>query len=168
MRFRLRLFDAKKDRPLLEDLTRMLHTAYRPLAERGMRYLATHQAPHVTASRLSKGEGYVGFVGETLMATASLVRSDANEPCEWYQRPNVFFFTQFAVDQAFQGHGYGQQILDFLENRARESGAEELALDTSERASDLIAMYRRRDYRFVQEANWSATNYKSVVLSKAL
>jgi len=46
--------------------------------------------------------------------------------------------------------------------------AGEVALDTSEHASHLIALYTRRGYRFVEHVRWDTVNYRSVVLSKAL
>jgi GNAT superfamily N-acetyltransferase len=37
--------------------------------------------------------------------------------------------------------GIGSRLMELVEVRAREMGAAELALDTSERANDLITMY---------------------------
>ncbi len=47
-------------------------------------------------------------------------------------------------------------------------GASQVALVTSEQATDLIAWYGLRGYRHVQEVDWKVTNYRSVVLSKPL
>jgi hypothetical protein len=56
----------------------------------------------------------------------------------------------------------------WVEARAREKGIAELALDTSEHAEALIAMYTRRGYRFIEYARWKSVNYRSVILSKRL
>ena len=77
-------------------------------------------------------------------------------------------FTQFAVRTNLQGRGLGTQVMNFIENRAAELGVEYLALDTSERAFDLIEMYKKRGYLEVAKHSWDFTNYKSVVLSKKL
>lgn len=79
--FRIEKYDENKHGHLIEELTKMLHSAYRPLAEKGMKYLA---------------------------------------------------------------------------------------LDTSEHAHQLISMYKKLNYRFIEYANWNVTNYRSVVLSKEL
>jgi hypothetical protein len=58
--------------------------------------------------------------------------------------------------------------MDFVEHHAACDGAHEMALDTSEHAHHLIEIYKNRGYRFVEYAQWSVTNYRSVVLSKSL
>jgi hypothetical protein len=58
--------------------------------------------------------------------------------------------------------------MGIAEARAREKGVAELALDTSEHAEGLIAMYKRRGYRFIEYAQWDSVNYRSVILSKRL
>ena len=59
--------------------------------------------------------------------------------------------------------------MDLVERRARELGAQELALDTAEGASDLLRMYEARGYRFIEEVDWRpTTNYRSRLLSLRL
>ena len=50
-------------------------------------------------------------------------------------------FHQFAVDPAQKGRGLGKRLLELCFERARETGAEELALDTAEPAAELRRMY---------------------------
>lgn len=153
---------------LVEPLTELLHLCYKPLAERGMRYLATHQSPDVTRERLLSGDSFLGFSGDRLVSTVTLKFTRPDSLCAWYRRPEVYHFSQFAVHPEFQGHGIGSSIMDMLETRARELGAKELALDTSEHADNLIAMYNKRGYRHVDYVQWTQTNYRSVILSKNL
>jgi DNA-binding winged helix-turn-helix (wHTH) protein len=51
---------------------------------------------------------------------------------------------------------------------ARSWGMRELALDTSERAPELIATYERRGYRVVGEVGRDIVNYRRVLMSKSL
>lgn len=161
-------FDETKHAHLIEQLTEMLHAAYRPLAEKGMKYLATHQSSDITLKRLKKGDSFLGFIEGELVSTITIVKDDPNEPCGWYQKPEVYFFTQFAVKPKYQGLGLGKRLMDFIENYAITDGAKEIALDTSEHAHHLISMYEKRKYRFVEYAQWGVTNYRSVILSKTL
>ena len=149
-------------------LTRLLHEAYAELAKGGMRYLATHQPPEVTKDRLGAGEGYLAYFENILAGTITLRAPDPLSTCAYYRRPGVFFFSQFGVGPAFQGQGLGTALMDFVEARAASLNATELALDTSERASHLIALYSRRGYRLVDHTQWEGVNYRSVIMSKAL
>lgn len=161
-------FEAAKIAHVVPELTALLHRAYGPLAERGMKYLASHQPPEKTLERLSEGESYIQFVGNKVTGTISLVPTKEKSDCEYYMRPGVYSFHQFAIDPKLQGHGLGSKLMDLIEKRAAELGANELALDTSEHADHLIDMYKKRGYEFVQHVRWSAVNYRSVVMSKTL
>lgn len=226
----------------IEELTTLLHRAYKELADMGFRYVATYQTPEVTAERIAGAECYVAVApdvmsngeggarsGERVMGNAGgdgglasgsdqtdsqLAPPDStfhtphstsiSEPrphrltplqphpitpstpyprlvgaicfhdasftggCPWYGRPEVASFHQFAVDPGFQRQGIGSALLDMAEQRARETGAKEIALDTAEGAAHLIALYERRGYRFIEYAQWSVTNYRSVIMSKKL
>lgn len=152
----------------IEPLTRLLHEAYRPLAEGGMRYLATHQPPETTRERLLQGESYLAFLENVLAGTITLRAELPESDCAYYRRPGVFSFSQFGVKPALQGYGLGAALMDLVEKRARERGAKELALDTSERAEHLIALYAKRGYRHVDYAQWEGVNYRSVIMSKIL
>lgn len=146
----------------------MLHEAYAPLAVKGMRYLATHQPPSKTLERLCEGESYLAFAADEIAGTVTMYREKTLSSCEYYRRAGVFSFGQFAVGRKFQGRGYGALMMDLVERRARELGARELALDTSEHAADLIATYERRGYQIVSHTQWEVTNYRSVIMSRLL
>ncbi len=166
--FSLRRFDPERDIQILDEITNLLHRAYRPLLDQGLRYLATHQSSDITLNRLNNGEAYLGFFGTELVATITLVPPPHKDDCSWYKRLDVFKFTQFAVSPDQQKSGVGSKIMERIEARAAALGGKELALDTSEHASQLISMYKKRGYREVDTANWDVTNYMSVILSKTL
>lgn len=116
------------------------------------------------------GRAVLVAVDETgaLVGTITFYPCEATSGSAWYDRPEVSSFGQFAVEPALQRTGLGSRLLETVERRALESGAEELALDTAEGAKHLIAIYQRRGYRLVGNADWSETNYQSVILSKRL
>ncbi len=153
----------------IEDLTVFLHRAYASLAQRGLRYVATHQDPQTTRRRIAGGDCLLGTREDgRLVGTITFKRTVTNEGCEWYRRQDVAYCGQLGVDPELQGHGVGSLLMDLVEERAWRAGATEIALDTSERAEDLIAWYERRRYRVVENVDWATTNYRSVVLSKNL
>lgn len=156
------------DSDSLEDLTELLHRAYAPLLAAGMRFHASHQDVAITRERCAEGETWVAADGGRVVGTITYHAPGRSGGTPWYERPGVASFGQYAVEPALQGRGIGRALMDLVERRAREDGADEIACDTSERAAHLIEKYERRGYRFVEHAQWDVTNYRSVVLSKSL
>lgn len=160
----------------LEALTQMLHRSYAPLAERGLKYLATHQDAATTKRRAEAGRCAVAVLDGRIVGTITLydrgmVRYDDLGPDDgraWYTEPGVMVFGQYGVDPEAKGRGIGRALHAWAERTARASGARELACDTAEPASDLIEMYRRWGYRLIGHTDWAITNYRSVILSKTL
>ena len=152
----------------IEDLTGLLHRAYGRLANMGLRFWATHQSAEHTRKRASKGECYVIEEDGCLVGTIMFYSPEQTRGCLWYDRPEVASFGQFAVEPELQGRGCGRRLMALVEQRAAETGAEEIALDTAEPALHLIELYERRGYRLVGHAQWEGVNYRSVIMSKRL
>ena len=150
------------------ELTSLLHRAYAPLATRGLRFVATWQDDDVTKRRIADRECWVLVGGDLLIGTVTLTPPHLATGCEWYDRPDVATFGQFAVDPEHQSCGLGSALLVHVEQRAVAANAGELALDTAAPATDLVDWYTRRGYREVGRSDWGSTNYQSVVLSKTL
>jgi GNAT superfamily N-acetyltransferase len=150
-------------------ITGLLHEAYAPLAAMNLRFTATHQDDEVTRSRLARGLAWVAELDGEIVATVTLYPTvPGSACCPWYGEPGVFNFGQFAVRPDLQGLGLGSRLIELLENEAASRGASELALDTAEGAHHLIRWYEKRGFRFIEFADWSSTNYRSVILSKEL
>ncbi len=169
--------DAITIRPLaptdsLDELTELLHRAYAALAERGMRYTASHQSVEVTQRRIARGECFVAECAGRLVGTILVVppdRAPGREDPALYGEPDVAHFHQFGIEPELRASGLGSRLLARVEERARELGALRVACDTSEHAHDLIAWYGRRGYEIVGRADWRPhVNYESVLLAKRL
>lgn len=152
----------------VEELTELLHRAYKILADMGFRFFATHQTPEQTQERIDSGECYVGIHDGRVIGTVTFYPPPRPESSgsEWYRRPDVSHFGQFAVEPSLQRSGVGSRLMDFVEDLARERGIAEIALDTAEGAHHLRDYYGRRGYRFIEYVQWDVTNYRSVVMSK--
>lgn len=158
---------ATKDEPWAT-ITAMLHRAYAAHAARGLRFYASYQDERVTRERADEGECFLALIDGVVVGTVTALPGGRNSECSWYQRPDVASMGQLAVDPAFQHRGIGGALMDLAEERAREWDARQIAIDTSEHATDLIALYSKRGYRIVDSARWSVTNYRSVILAKPL
>ena len=146
----------------------MLHEAYAPLAQQGMRFLASHQDPETTKRRMERGETILALDGHLVVGTITLKRAEQTTGSPFYDRIDVAGFGQVAVRPSHQGSGIGATLLDLVERRAREKGVAALALDTSEYAAELIAMYRDRGFEFVEHIQWPDVNYRSMIFAKSL
>ena len=146
----------------------MLHEAYAPLAAAGMRFVASHQDTATTRRRLERGEIFVAADDSTIVGIITLKEVASTNGSPFLDRPDVAAFGQFAVRPSYQCRGIGSRLIEIVEQRAQEKGIAHLALDTSEHAAALIAMYTAKGFRFVEHAHWKTVNYRSIVMSKAL
>lgn len=150
----------------VSELTGLLHRAYARLADMGLRYMATHQSDAVTRDRAASGECWIALADGSIIGTILFKAASRTAGSPWLDRPEVASLGQFAVTPEWQGTGLGALLMGLAERRAAETGAAEIALDTAEPAEHLVALYRRRGYRFIEHAQWSHTNYRSVIMSK--
>ena len=157
-----------RDTDDLGSLTDMIHRAYRPLLEMGLNYTATTQDIETTSRRVSEGVCCVAETFGRIVATVTLSFAPADWINDYYRRPGVWRFGQFAVEPDWQGKGVGGLMLDHIEKFAAQSGAKELALDTAIPAKHLIEFYEKRSYEEVDRCQWPGHTYESVVMSKRL
>ena len=169
----------------IPEITKLLHRAYAKQVAMGLAPLAGRQTDAQTEQRLFSGEPWVavehipvpdpeddnGVLPVAQQKIVGIILYHEIEEAEgpaWFHRPDVAWFSQFAVDPDYQGCGIGQMLLGTVERRAREDKAKELGLSMAEPDTDLMNFYMRRGYRFVEHWQWPYTNYRSVILSKAL
>ncbi len=152
----------------LDELTGVLHRAYATLAERGMRFVASHQEVEITRQRIEAGRCFVAELEGRIVGTITTYTTTVESKCTYYLRPGVARFGQFAVDPMSQGCGVGRSLMRAAESYAREQSCHGMALDTAEGANELIDLYERWGYRIVDRVDWDATNYFSVVMAKEL
>ena len=154
----------------IPELTRLLHRAYKPLADMGLRFVATYQDDEMTRQRISVGKCFAAQCEPdgVIVGTINYRPPGAADGTPWYEASNVAYFGQFAVEPALQKMGIGRMLLLAAEHAARTDGATELAFDTSEQAAHLIEYYTRRGFRFIEHVRWPDVNYRSVVMSKGL
>ncbi len=160
-------------RPLLEsdsidELTSLLHRAYARLGAMGLNYTAVDQTPTMTRKRIDGGQCYVAYWDGSLAGTVVVQPTYARSDCEYFTRTGVAAAHQFAVEPDLQGLGIGRALLKQCQTWAAERGFAELAIDTAEQATHLVALYRRLGYAFVGHVQWPGKRYRSVVLSKRL
>jgi GNAT superfamily N-acetyltransferase len=166
----------------IDELTDLLHRAYARLGDMGLNYMAVDQDVDVTRRRVDQGTCYLAVAGTgricgTIVLHAPLegepspgtsLREERGDGAAWLKRPGIAHFGQFAVDPDIQGQGIGARLMGTVEAQARSLNATEIALDTAEPATHLVALYAHHGYRLVGYAQWPGKTYRSAVLSKKL
>lgn len=156
------------DHDSIDELTALLHRAYARLGAMGLNYTAVDQSPQVTRQRLEGGQGLVAEWCGALAGTIVVKPPQPGSDCAYFRRDGVAAAHQFAVDPARQGLGIGRALLAAAEAWAGAQRHRELAMDTAEQATHLIALYTGLGYRPVGNVQWPGKVYRSVVLSKVL
>lgn len=161
-------FDEKRDS--FEELTSLIHAAYRQLGDLGLNYVAVNQDVEVTRSRVETASVcWIARNDDALLGTICYYQGARyrTEP-DWYWQDHVCHFGQFGVGPAVQGSGIGSLLLAQAEAQAVADGKTEFSCDTATPAKHLLNLYLRQGFRIVGEHKWRHSNYDSVVMSKRL
>lgn len=151
----------------VEELTTLLHRAYADHAAAGLVFFASYQTPEDTRRRLGKGECWIALEQGTIVGSVTVTGTYDTPP--GYPTPiGAGSFWQLAVDPARRGIGLGNRLLALAETRIADLGSSRVVIDTSSRATDLLAWYGRHGYTSIGTWKWDVTNYDSFVLAKAL
>lgn len=151
-----------------EELTELLHRAYKRLADMGLNFIATFQSVEYTRSYFRKGQCFVLTSGEKIEGTIFYQTVMWDDAPEIYKDQDSVLVGKFAVEPSLQKLGLGEKLMDFVECYAAKNGKKRVVLDTSEKALHLIEYYTRRRYKFIENWQWPDVNYRSVIMSKEL
>ena len=157
-----------QDSDSIEELTDLLHRAYRRLLDMGLRYWATHQTVDETRARIAGGRCLVAVLNGRIVGTVTYQYPPRWRDTPWYTRADVACVSQFAVEPGCQRRGIGSALMKRVEAMGTDEGAAELALSTAEPAVHLIDYYARRGYRLIEHTDATLPHYRSVILSKRL
>lgn len=152
----------------IAEITNLLHRAYKPQVDMGLKPLAGRQDESVTRERAQHSECYVAVLDGRIVGVILFEEKEEADFPAHFLKPEVAHFSQFAVDPDVQGRGVGIALLDHVERRAREMNFAELALSMAEPDTGLMTFYLRRGFHPVEHWQWPYTNYRSAILSKPL
>jgi len=152
-----------------EEIFRLFHTSHALLADLSLRRFWLEEFLGTGSPENPQGELYLAIVEGTRII-GGIVFFDAKNTagCPFYDRPNVASIGPFAIMPEYQGHGLGGVMIEFAERRAKETGAEELALDIPPEATAALQKYLKLGFRFAENARWPGSERRCVVLSKRL
>lgn len=145
-----------------EELTDLLHEAYREHLRAGRNYAACSQSPEETRQRCLKGMTLLAFVDDQLAGTATLLEERR------HGRAPSGYISQVAVSPEFRNLGIGRKLLSELEEVAREKGYSVLDCNTAASAKPLVAWYLRQGWQKVSLRSFPGTTYYSILFRKRL
>ncbi|MBJ6360310.1 GNAT family N-acetyltransferase [Paenibacillus sp. GCM10012307] len=131
----------KQDAPRLVEV---IYDAYVTIRDLNLHWPAAHANLGLVEENIADNECFVLEVDHRVAATVTLTRAD-NPMTALSGLP---FLKWFAVDPAYQGKGYGANLLGWVEeNIIRDRlGAPAVTLATAEKHPWLLPMYERRGY----------------------
>ncbi len=152
----------------IEELTDLLHRAYKTLADQGWNATGSYQTIETTRYRIAEGTCYVAELAGRIVGTALLITAmDGTKP-PLYGQPGVAVLGQFAVEPVLRGQGLGSELIDTVSTEALRRGYQSLALDTVETATSLVEYYEKRGFKAVDHFQWRDKTYRSLVMVKGL
>jgi len=164
-RIQLRRFDIKRDSYV--SMTALLHRAFASLGSAGLNCECASQTIATTRRRAAEGDCLVAVCGTKIVGTMTLCTPDPNSPCEWYRHHDVASLHQLGIDPEWQRRGIGTLMLAFADHWAATRGYAQLALQTPQQASHLVAFYRSQGFRIVYTMRFEPRSYDSVILTRA-
>lgn len=160
-----RLF-SKKDS--IEELTEVINKAYSIYDQMGLNFMGVKQNSKATLKRINNAICLIAVHDKKIVGTITYKPPYKCKGSKWFNLSYVAKFNQLSVLPELQDRGIGGELIRITEQIAIKTHAKELALDTSEKATELIAYYMKKGYRFIENIKWKERNYNSVVLSKRL
>jgi GNAT superfamily N-acetyltransferase len=154
----------------VSEITALLHRAYKPLADAGLKYAASYQNDERTLRRIKTGRCFLLNDGLKVSGIITYYAPDKNR-ADWpkiYTEDGTAHFGQFAVEPTLQKHGLGSMMINYIEQFALTEGNHTLCFDTAESAGHLINYYSKRGYYSAGFHHWKMTNYRSVIMKKDL
>lgn len=152
------------------EITGLLHRAYARQRALGLDPLAGRQDDATTLERVLASEAYLAVADHAgVHLIVGIILFNEHEKVTFppsFLEPGTAHFAMFAVDPQLQGIGVGVMLLEQCELRAREIGADRLALSMAEPDTSLRRYYERRNYQHIEDWKWPYTNYTSLILAR--
>jgi GNAT superfamily N-acetyltransferase len=150
----------------IEEITRMLHRAFAPMARLGANCQCADRSPSATREGMERGDCLVAVTDRGIVGTLTLRACDPFSAIGHYRKSGVASLHQFAVDPVCQGGGIGRSLLKVAAMWARMRQFSELALDAPAVALDVRAFLAHQGFKLVQFARLADQGHDSVILSK--
>jgi len=137
----------------LPDITALVHAAYEPYIE----HIGRSPAPMTVdySAALNQHEVWVVDLDDRILGVLVLI-----------QKPDHLLLDNIAVHKEVRGSGIGTQLLEYVDDRARDLGLGEIRLYTNEKMYENLLYYPRHGY--VQTGTGVEDGFHRVYFSRYL
>jgi GNAT superfamily N-acetyltransferase len=97
----------------IEELTALLHRAYKQLADMGLKFLATHQDVDTTRNRVNAGDCFVAELDGRVIGTITFYMPGKPYGSPWLERADVGHIGQLAVEPDYQLRRVATRLMQF-------------------------------------------------------
>lgn len=147
-----------------EEITELLHAAFKERKDQGLSYLATRQSVETTKQRVADGICLVALYDNKLVGTVTLqINKIIDQKRKWYHESSYAYSKQLAVLPEFKGKGIGKALQNARLQICFDNNVDALIFDTSHKAESLISRFLWLGAQKIDFISHSTTNYYSIV-----
>ena len=137
----------------------IVKTCSKWLSDRGLNHWAKYYTEEMVTKMIERKEVYLGLANGRVAATVTL----DTRPPKYYQEPGygerftnptdpAVYMTALAVLPEEQKQGFAGQLIQAVEDKAREKNVKWLRLDCRVEVPGLISLYERRGFKKLGDA----------------
>lgn len=153
----------KPDNITWEEITELIHLAFKEKAERGLKYLATYQDIETTKKRVGDGICLVALLDHKLVGTGSIRFFQPHSKYKkWHNKAIYAYSGQLAVHPDYKKLGIGSMLQEERIKIAIANNADEFLSHTSIHAKDIHAFLKKFGFKKIELISGAATNYYAV------
>lgn len=161
------IYEATGDKIPYEELTILLHKAYKKHTDNNLDYAAAKQDIETTKNRIGNGSCILIRYKDKLVGTITF-KEATNKSFRWYERGHNVYLSQMAVDPDYSDAKVYFRLMSYLNKKSKECSYDACIADTSEKATKLTKHYLKLGYQIVAYKSWSGTNYYSYIFRKPI
>lgn len=153
----------------VEELTALLHRAYKRLADMGFNYTAVNQSVETTRERIEGCDCFIATLDNRICGTVNLDLRGRDDPPWVAGRKDCAYASQLAVEPTLRKLGLGAKLMGILPKAAREGGLCILRrrYQRARGLSDRLLHRTWRGTKIVEpRRQLEGKSYRSVVLAK--
>lgn len=144
-----------------EEITELLHLAFKERADQEIDYLAVNQDVITTKKRAKGGICLIALHKNKLVGTALL---HIRKGRKWYEGKNYGYFSQLGIHPDYKRRGIATMFFEERMNICHEHGVDAVTFHVSSKAKSILSLHEKLGAQKVSFFSNSNNNYYSIYL----